>query len=111
MPMPSSYRWSEYDLSSEASGRNLAGEMLKDLVSRKDKIELEWPPLKPADAATLLTACSAAVYLSITYPSPKTGTEVTKTMYVGDRDGELLKYSLVEGVQYWDGIKFNFIEK
>lgn len=111
MPNPSEYIWSEQDLSSEASGRNLAGEMLKDVVSRKVKLEFTWPPLSPADASKLLTAATSKIYLQIKYADPKSGGYTTKTMYVGDRTAPLLKYDNTTGAQYWEGIAFNFIEK
>lgn len=111
LPSPSSYKWSENDLSSDSSGRNLAGEMLKDLVAKKIKIELEWGPLTKNDASTVLTALASAVYLQVTYPDAKAGADVTKTMYVGDRDSDLLLYHNVNGVEYWTGIRANLIEK
>lgn len=111
LPAPSKFVWSENDLSSESSGRNLAGEMLKDLVAKKTRIELEWGPLSPADAATVLTALSSSVYLEVTYPDAKANENQTKTMYVGDRSSDLLQYKTIGGAQYWTGIKANLIEK
>lgn len=111
LPNPAKMTWGENDLSSEASGRNLQGEMLKDLVAKKVKIEVEWGPLTPAQSNTILTAITASVYLQVTYPDAKAGTNVTKTMYVGDRSSEVLLFKVVGGVQYWSGLKVSFIEK
>ena len=111
LPNPSKFSWAENDLSSDSSGRNLAGEMLKDLVAKKVKIELEWGPLTPTQASIVLTALSADVYLQVTYPDAKAGTNVTKTMYVGDRTSQLLTYKNVGGVEYWNGLAVNLIEK
>ena len=111
LPNPAKMTWSEFDLSSEASGRNLEGAMLKDLVARKVKIELEWGLLTPAQATKVLTNVKTALYMQVTYPDPLTGAPTVKTMYAGDRNGELRLYTDDSGAEYWDGIKANFIEK
>ena len=107
LPNPKEMTWSEFDLSSEAAGRNLKGEMLKDVVAKKQKIELKWGPLTSAQMNTIMGAISSAVYLSVTFPGP-TGS-ATLTMYVGDRTSDVLKY--VTSLEYWTGLSINFIQK
>lgn len=111
IPNPKTMVWGQYDLSSEATSRNLLGEMLKDIVATKVRVDLEWDPLTPAQASAILTAITAGVYMNVTYPDPKAGAEITKVMYVGDRESSALKYSNINGMEYWTGIKFGLIEK
>jgi len=88
--------------------RNARGDLIRDRVAVKRKLNCEWPPLTMGEISTLLQAVKD-VFFQVTYPDPMTGRTETKTFYVGDRSMPLL---LVKGGQYlWKGLKMNFIEK
>ncbi len=95
------------DLDGEQSSRDQSGNMHRDRVAVKRKLQLEWPPLTQNEISTLLTAVSG-VFFSVTYPDPQAGT-VTKTMYVGDRTSPAYQYK--DGVAKWSGLKMDFIEQ
>jgi len=88
--------------------RNARGDLIRDRVAVKRKLNCEWPPLTMGEISTLLQAVKD-VFFQVTYPDPMTGRTETKTFYVGDRSMPLL---LVKDGQYlWKGLKMNFIEK
>ena len=94
------------DLDGE-SNRNANGELIRDRIAVKRKINLEWGPLTQAEIQTLLNAVSS-VFFTVTFPDPMSGV-ITKTMYVGDRTAPAYQY--VNGEVKWQGLKMNFIEK
>lgn len=89
------------------SERNARGDMVRDRIAVKRKLNLEWPPLTQSQIQTLLTAVSD-VFFNVTYPDPQQGT-VTKNMYVGNRTTAVLR--IKNGVPLWDGLKMSFVER
>ena len=88
--------------------RNARGDLIRDRIAVKRKLNCEWPPLTMGEISTLLQAVKD-VFFQVTYPDPMTGRTETKTFYVGDRSMPLL---LVKDGQYlWKGLEMNFIEK
>ena len=94
------------DLDGE-SERNANGQLIRDRIAVKRKINLEWPPLTQNESSKLLNAVSD-VFFTVTFPDPELGI-ITKTMYVGDRTTPA--YSCINGVIKWNGLKMNFIER
>ena len=103
---PKTYEATVSDLDGE-SNRNANGELIRDRIAVKRKLNLEWGPLTQAEIQTLLSAVSS-VFFTVTFPDPMSGM-VTKTMYVGDRTAPA--YSFINGQVKWQGLKMNFIEK
>lgn len=103
---PKSYEVIVQDLDGETN-RNANGDLVRDRIAVKRKIQLEWPPLTQSEIATLLTAVSS-VFFTVTFPDPQLGV-ITRTMYVGDRTSQA--YSCINGIVKWSGLKMNFIEK
>lgn len=94
------------DLDGE-SNRNANGEMIRDRIAVKRKLNCEWGPLTQGEISTLLNAVSS-VFFTVTFPDPQLGM-ITKTMYVGDRTAPA--YQFKDGQVKWSGLKMNFIEK
>lgn len=103
---PKAYEATVSDLDGE-SNRNANGELIRDRIAVKRKLNLEWGPLTQVEISTLLSAVSS-VFFTVTFPDPELGV-VTKTMYVGDRTAPA--YSYIDGEVKWQGLKMNFIEK
>lgn len=110
---PSAMTTNTYDLDSgEGTGRNQNGEMFRDRVAVKEKLEMTFPPMLRADYVTLLSLVKND-FFQAKYFSDLQGTERIVTMYVGDRkasvyygfDASNPKQAMVKDVQ------FNFIEK
>lgn len=104
---PKTFQVDISDIDGETN-RNAQGEMLRDRVAVKRKLNCEWPPLKESECSALLKAVKD-VYFEVNYPDPMEGKNITKTFYVGDRSIPALMYK--DGEVYWQGIQMNFVEK
>lgn len=89
------------------SERNANGELIRDRLAVKRKINLEWPALTQAQSSRLLSAVSD-VFFTVEFPDPQLGV-ISRTMYVGDRTTPA--YSCINGVVKWSGLKMNFVER
>lgn len=107
MPTPKSFNVNISDLDGE-SNRNANGDLIRDRIATKRKLEIEYPPLDPSDISLILKAISP-VFISVEYPDPQEGGFITKTMYAGDKSSPM--YSIINGQPKWSGLKFNLIEK
>jgi hypothetical protein len=105
---PKTFKVTINDLDGE-SNRNAKGELMRDRVAVKRKIECEWPPLTMPQISTLLKALQD-VFFSIEYPDPMEGAFVTKTFYVGDRAAPVFQKK-PDGTILWESVSMNFIEK
>lgn len=104
---PKSFKVTISDLDGE-SNRNARGELIRDRIAVKRKLECEWPALSMSQISTLLKAVQS-VYFTVEYPDPMEGKLITKTFYVGDRNSPV--YKNTNGVTQWEGLSMNFIEK
>lgn len=95
------------DLDAEA-GRNANGRLMRDRVAVKRKLECEWAPLKDSEISVVLNAVKN-VFFEVTYPDPMTGSEQTKTFYVGDRSAPM--YYKQGNQHLWQGLSMNLIER
>lgn len=105
---PKTYDATVNDLDGE-SNRNANGELIRDRIAVKRKLNLEWGPLTQSQISTLLNAVSS-VFFTVTFPDPQLGI-ATKTMYVGDRTAPAYFYDEKAKEVKWRGLKMNFIEK
>lgn len=103
---PKTYEATVSDIDGETN-RNANGELVRDRIAVKRKLNLEWGPLTQNEIQILLSAVSS-VFFTVTFPDPQLGM-VTKTMYVGDRTAPAYQY--INGEVKWQGLKMNFIEK
>ena len=103
---PKIYEATVSDLDGE-SNRNAAGQLIRDRIAVKRKLNLEWGPLSQSEIAPILNAVSG-VFFTVTFPDPQLGI-ITKTMYVGDITAPAYQY-INEEVK-WSGLKLNLIEK
>lgn len=109
VPQPAEVTYNRYDLDSEDSFRSLSGEMQRDRVAVKVKLECRWNGLTAQQMSQLLQAMDD-VFFSINYFDPHQGGYVTKTFYVGDRSAPV--YSMVAGGKImFKSFSANFIEK
>ena len=105
---PAEVQYNRYDLDSEDSFRSLSGEMQRDRVATKVKLECRWNALTASQMAQLLQAMDD-VFFSINYFDPYSGGYTTKTFYVGDRSAPV--YSVAGGKVIFKSFSANFIEK
>jgi len=106
--IPKTYEATVSDLDGETN-RNANGDLIRDRIAVKRKLNLEWGPLTQSEIKTLLNAVSS-VFFTVTFPDPMSGI-ITKTMYVGDRTAPAYFYDTKTKEVKWQGLKMNFIEK
>lgn len=107
VPQPAEVVCQRYDLDSEDSFRSLTGEMQRDRVAVKVKLECRWNALDAQQMKQLLSEMQD-VFFDITYYDPLEG-KTTKTFYVGDRSAPV--YSIAGGRLIFKSFSANFIEK
>ena len=102
---PQTLTWDIYDLDSEdGAGRNQMGEMMRDRVAVKRKVNCTWGPLKPEEISKLLKAMKDS-FFTLEYPDAEEGGYKSGTFYVGDRSAPMYHKDL------WEGLSANFIER
>lgn len=90
------------------SGRNANGDMIRDVITSKRKLDLEWGPLTDSEISTILKAIKEP-FFQATYPDPEEGMIVTKTFYAGSKSTPT--YSWHPTLPKWEGLSVNFIER
>ena len=106
---PKSYQATVSDIDGE-SNRNANGELIRDRIAVKRKLEMEWGPLDDSEISVLLTAVKDT-FFECTFPDPQEGGSKTCTMYVGDRSAPAYMYDENSKEMKWTSLKMNFIEK
>lgn len=91
------------------TARNARGEMLRDRIATKRKLDFEYPALNQADMSTLLSAMSST-FFSVLYQDPILGM-TTKTFYVGDRTTPMMRFGNGTTELMWENVAFSLIEK
>nr|WP_312578216.1 hypothetical protein [Sedimentibacter sp.] len=107
LPAPSKFKPPNFDLDSGDTGRNELGILQRDRVREGVfKLELEWKGILSSQLATIKAAVKSDRF-ETTFP-----TEIgfiTKTMYVSDRNIEMVKYNEDYNQIRWD-ISCSFTE-
>lgn len=104
---PSTFSVDISDIDGETN-RNANGDLFRDRITTKRKLNCEWLWMTNSEISTLLNAVRD-VFFTVEYPDPMVGGYTTKTFYVGDRSAPL--YSCVNGVPRWENLSMNFVEK
>ena len=68
---PKAFEVTISDLDGE-SNRNTNGELIRDRIAVKRKLNCEWGPLSQSECSTLLKAVKD-VFFQVTYPDPELG--------------------------------------
>lgn len=105
---PKDFKVDINDLDGE-SGRNAKGELIRDRVAVKRKLECGWGPLANNEISPILQAVQST-YFQVEYPDPMTGNIQIKTFYVGDRSAPMY-FKSKSGQYLWQGLTMNLIEK
>lgn len=107
---PKEFNYGLQTIDSDSSGRNAKGNMVRDVITEKVKLECTWGPLSMAEIASILSRVDAS-FFSVTYPDAKTGGMTTKTFYVGDRSAPSYSWNDAFKAIEWSGLSMNFIEQ
>lgn len=105
---PIDYQVSISDIDASAT-RNAYGDLTRDRVATKYKVESTWNALHPDEMAELLQAVRDE-FFTVEFYNPYEGTFSEKVMYVGDRTAPL-GFAKEDGTYVWQGLSMNFIER
>lgn len=92
------------------SGRDAQGNMYRDRVAVKAKLDCKWGPLSDSEAAVLLTSVKDS-FFTVSYPDPELGGQSTKTFYVGDRTMPSYSWNDKFNAMKWESLSMNFVEQ
>lgn len=102
-------KWQRSDVDGDGAGRDLSGEMRRNRVATKVRLDVTCRLLKASELSTVLTAIMPE-YMSVTYYDPQVGGVVTKTMYANNHPASYqIKHP--DGTEWWSGVTFPLIEK
>lgn len=107
VPDPSELQVEIMDIDDDTT-RNANGEIIRNRIAVKRKLNCSWPSLKSSGMSTILQAVKNP-FFTVEYPDPMVGGRVTKTFYVGDR--QMPVYSQINGIVRWEGLSMNFVER
>lgn len=109
MPTPKTFQWDIMDIDGQST-RMANGDMNRDRITRKRKLNIEWGPLSDAQSSTILNAISGE-FFQCTYPDAESGGVETRTFYTGDRSAPSFSWNSEFSQVKWNGLKANFIER
>lgn len=107
--MPKTLLITSMDIDNEETTKRTAdGTLIRDRITTKRKIELEWGLLKWNEVSAILNLVKD-VFFDVYYPDPMTGKYETKTFYCSNRPAGI---AIEKGNEiYWSDIKLSLIEK
>ena len=105
---PIDYQVSISDIDASAT-RNAYGDLTRDRVATKYKVESTWNGLLPEEMAELLQAVKDE-FFTVEFYNPYTSTFDERVMYVGDRSAPLA-FAKEDGTYAWQSLSMNFIER
>ena len=108
LPTPSTFEWGMIDVSASDSGRTQDGKMHKNRIAQKRQIKLSWSGTDKARTAKILQMVNPE-YIRVTYPDAMSGTDETRTFYVGDRTAPIKIWTV--GNKRYEVLSFPLIEE
>ena len=107
LPTPSTFEWGMIDVSASDSGRTQDGKMHKNRIAQKRQLKLSWNGTDKVRTAKILQMVNPE-YIRVTYPDAMSGTDETRTFYVGDRSAPI-KIWTINNKRY-ETLSFDLIE-
>ena len=107
---PKDFKISYEDIDADSSGRNAAGQMIRDVIARKVKLELAWGPLSDSEISEILIKSSSA-FFSVTYTDAFEGKMLTRIFYAGAKTSAAYSWNEKFKANKWEGLSINFIEQ
>ena len=95
----SGVKWSRNDVDGPNAGRNQQGEMIRDRVATKVRLDITCKPMKLSELRMLLNLLLPE-FVTVTYDDPMYGV-VSKTMYANNNPAEFLMRKEYNPPQQW----------
>lgn len=102
------YQWQRSDIDNSDTGRDLAGDLRRNRVATKRRLDITCRLLTSDEARLVLTAILPE-FVKAEYYDPQEGKVVTRTMHSNNTPAT---YAIKRGETiYWSGVTFPLIEK
>ena len=101
-------QWQRTDVDGEGAGRDLTGDLRRNRVATKRRLDITCVPLT-AEKASMILSLIMPEWVTVEYYDPQVGGAVTKTMYSNNNPATFLIRK--GGVELWNGITFPLIER
>lgn len=101
-------KWQRTDVDGEGAGRDLSGELRRNRVCTKHRLDVTCRPLT-TDEAQIVLNLILPEWVEVRYTDPQAGV-VTRTMYANNNPASFMMRK-PNGVEYWGGIAFPLIER
>lgn len=102
-------KWQREDTDGPGAGRDLTGDLRRNRIATKRRLDVTCKPLTAPEASKVLTLVMPE-WVTVRYYDVQMGQEVTKTMYSNNNPASYC-IKKPDGTEYWDGITFPLIEK
>lgn len=102
-------KWQRSDVDASDAGRDLTGDLRRNRVATKRRLDITCIPMTLKDASRVLTAIMPE-WVSVTYTDPQLGYDVTRTMYSNNNPASYC-IKRRNGTELWSGITFPLVEK
>ena len=102
------FKWKRNDIDGPNAGRNLSGDMIRDRVTTKMRLDITCRVLTGAEHSMLMNLIMPE-FVTVTYDDPVYGT-VSKAMYANNNDSEFC-IKKPNGLELWYNVTFPLIEK
>lgn len=102
-------KWQRSDIDGPNAGRALDGDIIRDRVATKIRVDVTCRPLYLHEASIVLSAIMPE-FVNVIYTDPQAGGVVEKTMYSNNNPAQFLMKDRA-GREMWSGITFPLIER
>lgn len=103
------FKWQRSDVDGPGAGRDLTGDLRRNRVATKRRLDITCRPLKSEEASLVLSLIMPE-WVSVDYFDPQQGSVITKRMYSNNNPASFL-FRKPNGTEWWNGITFPLIEK
>lgn len=102
-------KWQREDIDGPDAGRDLGGDLHRDRVATKRRLDVTCRPLTGEETSKVLSAIMPE-FVSVKYYDPQEGKVVTRTMYSNNNPASYC-IKRRDGTELWNGITFPLIEQ
>ena len=103
------FKWQRTDVDGEGAGRDLSGDLHRNRVATKRRLDITCRPLTTEEASVVLTAIMPE-WVTVRYLDVQTNSILVKTMYSNNNPASFMMRQ-PDGTELWEGITFPLIEK
>lgn len=103
------FKWQRNDIEGSDAGRDLTGQLRRNRISTKIRLDITCRLLTSAEAHIVLSAIMPE-YVSVRYYDPEAGGVVTKIMYANNNPASF-QLRKPDGTVWWSGITFPLVER